>query len=240
MVGASTDLRSPRLVVLGDSLGVMWSRSIHSIIERLHIPASFWSVAGETPFFKDPMSVTTSEINGFSTTKERIDFDAARLQLIAQWNPEVVIVACAWSRCDEKLLTSFLDFLEAHCQTVLLIEQPPIVPEISRRDALQYLIWRGVHPRKGVRFFMPSGDVPGDNVDSGRDIVISAIAKKKKCVFVSISDIFLRRSEALVLDGLDVVYLDFMHLSEFGSNLAASRIESAIRKAMKINPLGEE
>jgi hypothetical protein len=49
-----------------------------------------------------------------------------------------------------------------------------------------------------------------------------------KCTIVPTKDLYSRKDEVLVLDGKDVVYLDDDHLTDFGTEIAAKRIEEAI------------
>ncbi|MEE2907914.1 MAG: acyltransferase, partial [Planctomycetota bacterium] len=92
------EIGSPRIVVLGDSVGVMWSNTIREIVERIGVKTSLYSAAGATPFVQIPIPVDSNRTLGFRSHIERSEFDHARLGYIEEWQPDLVILCPAWSR----------------------------------------------------------------------------------------------------------------------------------------------
>jgi hypothetical protein len=62
----------------------------------------------------------------------------------------------------------------------------------------------------------------------GRRLVRNLAERFANVDYVPMWDLFARDTEALVLDGRNVVYLDEDHLLFFGAELAAPRLEQAI------------
>lgn len=223
----------PRVVVLGDSLGVMWSNTIRGAVERLDVQASLWSAAGAPPFLELPLDPSRAEALGFATPRERFEFDRARMEAIERWEPDVVVLCAAWSRRQkEEEADELMEFLERHAGTVLLMEQPPLVLGVGRHNALQYLIWKGLVPDEGTRQYLLTGADRRDDVDRGSRFVERLLKRHQRASLLPIRDLFLKGDQALVLDGADAVYLDSLHLTEFGANLASVRIADALRAAL--------
>lgn len=222
----------PRIVILGDSLGVMWSNTIREIVERLKVKTSFYSAAGATPFIRFPLK-DSGETLGFKTSEERFEYDTARRDFIEEWKPDLVILCTAWSRRQEEDMHQFLDFLESNAGFVLLMEQPPLMLDVDRRDALQFLIWHGVKPNEGIRQYWPSGKWDSDDVSKGRQLMKKLADGREKCGVIPVHDIYYKQGKTLVLEGRDVVYLDYLHLSEYGAQLSSGRIENAILNVLE-------
>lgn len=218
----------PSIVVLGDSHGVMWSNTIRAIVEKHRITTSFYSANGASPFVQLPLRKDSGRRGGFGSDVERFQYDKARLDCIKRWQPDLVILCRAWSREKEEDAYDLMHFLEENASRVLLMEQPPLALEVDRKNFLQFLIWKGIKPKKGIRQYWPTGKWDNDDVARGRTIVQRLVKKYDKCGLIPVHDVYYNEKQTLALDGFDVIYLDFMHLSEFGAQLSAYRIEHAI------------
>lgn len=221
------DGSAPQLVVLGDSHGVMWSDAIREVAEDHGICAAFISMNGVSPFLSVRHSPALED--HFLTADEKADYDQSRMQFIRDWRPKLVILCCRWSVIPEAATTDLLTFLEHHAQRVLLLEQPPELEHIGNRNAMQYLVYRGLAPQDGVTAYLPAGN--SQNTASGRALIRSLAARHRNCAVLPVYDLFARESEALVLDGRNMVYIDDDHLTTHGSHLARPRIEQAIADA---------
>jgi hypothetical protein len=223
------DNSSPRIVVLGDSHGVMWADAIRSVTDKLGIKTAIITMNGVTPFVNLPLSRDQKHI--FLSSEEKYAYDKSRLELIKLWKPDITIVCCKWASIREVDTRDLLDFLEQHSATTLLMEQPPELAGVGDRNALQFLIFRGIKPTSGVKKYLPIGY--SELVESGRELVRTLAKTRRNFGCIPIYDLFAKDSKALVLDGKNVVYVDDDHLTTYGARLACPRIEQAISDALR-------
>lgn len=213
------------IVVLGDSHGVMWSDAIRSATDKRGVKTSFYSMNGVSPFVSIPIRVDQPQ--GQLTSEQKFDYDLARLKFIKKWQPQLVIVCSAWNGKRESDAADLLDFLEQHAKQVLLIEQPPEVAAVGRRNLMQYLCYLEIRPELGVKKYLPA--IP---TQKGRELVRRLSASHPRVTYVPTYDLYIRDNDTLVLDGKEVLYVDNDHLTTFGARLAVPRIEKAISEAL--------
>lgn len=219
---------SPKIVVLGDSHGVMWSDAIRSATQKLGIKTSFISMIGVSPFVQLPLS-RKQEVR-YLASEKKFAYDKSRMDLIEAWKPELVIVCVRWDAKRAAQTTDLLRFLEKHSVKVLLMEQPPVLENIGDRNTLQYIVFRGMKPEVGVKKYFPAGKVVAGN--AGRELIWSLAVKHKNVDYIPVYDLFVKESQVLILDGRNIVYVDDDHLTTYGAQIAVPRIEQAISKAM--------
>ncbi len=217
----------PKIVVLGDSHGTMWSDAIRSVAEKRGVKASFYSMNAISPFVRFPLS-KTQQVE-YLSAEEKYRYDQARIDCIAKWQPAVVIVCERWSKASDSSARELLEFLQENATNVLLMEQPPEL-EIGNRNALQYLCFKGVEPQVGMKLYLPFGNEA--DWQRGRKLVKRLAGEYRGCDYIPTFDLFCEDSKALVLDGKQVVYLDDDHLTIYGTRLCAARIEQKIAEAL--------
>lgn len=230
IVGAD---RPPRVVVLGDSHGAMWSHVIRQAVTKLGVTTSFYSAIGVSPFVDLPLPPRPAKPVAF----DRDVLNASRLGFIEQWRPAVVIVCARWSNYDRKDAADLLGFLQRHAGRTLLIEQPPELAIVDR-PAIQWLGFKKILPEDGRQVWLPEGN--RKRYERGRALIRRLAEEFPGCEVVPIGDLYSRDSEVLVLDGKDVVYLDDDHLTDFGTEIAADRIENAIAGALSAGKAAAE
>jgi len=213
----------PKVVVLGDSHGCMWSDAIRTATERLGAKTSFYCVEGISPFVKLPLTYG-ADAWGF-LSKEKYEYEVSRLHFISQWKPAIVIVCACWSRVSETEATDLLEFLEVNSSQILLVEQPPELG-IGDRNALQFLCSQGVKPEIGRMQYLPFGN--REQYERGRMLVRELASKFKNCDVVPVCDLYVANSQVMVLNGKNIVYLDDDHLVTFGASLAIDRFGQII------------
>jgi hypothetical protein len=227
-------LGNPRIVVLGDSHGVMWSDPIRIIAEKRGIKTSFYSMNGVSPFIKLPLS-REQHIN-FLSPEEKYHYDKARLDFIRAWKPELVIVCAKWSSISESDAADLLEFLEDHASKVLLMEQPPEL-DFGNRNALQVVCSRKIKPEPGVKKYLP---IEEDKWEKSHAMLLTLAGKYRNCDYIPTRDLFVQDSQGLILDGKSVVYVDDDHLTTHGARLALPRIEQEISKVFDARGSGPE
>lgn len=219
----------PRVVVLGDSHGVMWADTIRSVMEDLGVRTSIITMNGVSPFITLPLS-QDQHVQSLSP-EEKYAYDKSRLELIEAWKPDLTIVCCRWAAYGEADTTDLLDFLGQHSARTLLMEQPPELAGVGGHNALQYLIFRGVRPTTDAKRSLPMWKAA--DVDAGRQLVRTLAKNRSRCDVIAIHDLYVENLEALALVGNNAVYVDDDHLTTFGARLARSRIERAVSEALR-------
>jgi len=226
------DGSNPRVVVLGDSHGSMWADVIVSITRKLGIKTSIITTNGINPFIRLPVSLQQKQ--KYFSSQEKYEYDMSRLNFIKMWKPDLVIICCKWSLYRQDETIDLLDFLEIHSKRTLLMEQPPELG-FGNRNAMQYLIYKGIKPEMGIKRFLPIGNA--SNVQSGREMIRKLAKIHTNVNIIPIYDLFNEKEESLVLDGKNVVYMDDDHLTAYGARLAKTRIEQSILAELeKIKP----
>ena len=227
------DSTNPRIVVLGDSHGGMWADTIRSITEELEIKTSIITVNAVPPFIKIPLSRTQKSPQ--LTSEEKYLYDKSRIELLQLWKPDVTILCARWESASEADASAFLDLLEQHSARTLLMEQPPELAVVGNRNALQYLIFRGITPEIGRRQYLPLGNT--ERVNAGRDLIRKLARTRKSVDIIPIYDLYVENAEAFVLDGRNMIYYDDDHLTTYGAKLGRPRIQQAISEALGIGEL---
>ena len=164
-------------------------------------------------------------------------YDRARIRMIEQWQPAVVIVAALWAEAKDHEADDLVDFLSANAGQVLLVEQPP---EAGRRGRgmLQYLCYLGLQRKAAERAdaTVPAGNVA--NYARGRQLVRQLAERHSNCVLLPTADVFERGTDVLVMKDGAPLYIDATHLSEAGVALCKQRLADAIDRALSDHKKG--
>lgn len=222
---------TPKMVVLGDSHGLMWSETLRKIAREEGVTTAFFSMGGISPFLSIPP--LTSQSSERLTAEEKLEFDRARLRCISDWKPKVVVISCYWDTIESGETTELLKFLETYSGKVLLLEDPPVLNMGDNQNAMQVAYFKGLLPVAGQKQYL-------DSVDGDGQAVLNSLPKRHHNVsVVRVRDLYQSESGALLMDGKRIVYIDNDHLTEFGASLAIPRLRPAIRKALGIDVPGE-
>ncbi|MEI8019651.1 MAG: SGNH hydrolase domain-containing protein, partial [Schlesneria sp.] len=225
------DNTNPRIVVLGDSHGSMWADAIRSVTEELEIKTSFITMNGVSPFINIPLSRNQKSLQ--LTSEEKYLYDKSRIELLQLWKPDVTILCVRWEYASESEANALLDILEQHSSKTLLMEQPPELAVVGNRNALQYLIFRGIKPEIDRKQFLPIGNT--ERVNAGRDLIRKLARTRKTVDVIPIYDIYVEDSEAFVLDARNMLYYDDDHLTTYGAKIGRKRIRQSIAEALHLD-----
>ena len=100
---------------------------------------------GVPPLIKLPLSKTQKGLH--LTSEEKYLYDKSRTEFLKLWKPDLTILCVRWEYVSEADTTDLLNLLEKYSSRTLLMEQPPELAMIGNRNALQYMIFRGIKPR---------------------------------------------------------------------------------------------
>ena len=219
----------PRVVLIGDSHAVMWSKVVDDVTEGLKLTTSLWSMNGVSPFIQVP---PIEQRGIYLTQKERLVYDSQRISLIKKWNPDIVIIACRWDNVDENLASDLFRFLESSAKHVLLIESPPLLDRVGNRSLFQYMSFLGITPSDSTSESQVWHHVRFANTLSTRKKIVNFAFDRSNFSFLPTADLFAADSGAIVASGKRVYYLDDDHLTDEGAELAAERIRKVIQNVL--------
>jgi hypothetical protein len=213
---------SPKIVVLGDSHGVMWCKLIDDICEKYSIPVSLWAMTGVQPI----MGVKRERLLTF---EERREYDKGRINLITKWQPDIIFLSSRSEYASTKH-KHLLEFLSTNSKQVIIIESPPVLAGLGDRNATNFIAFKKIKKKQNGDIIYPRKTSP--KLKSSLDKLVS---KYSNIETMKIKDLFL--TEEGVLCGRDdrVYYYDDDHLNDFGISLAKERFEKAINSYINNN-----
>lgn len=214
----------PQVVLLGDSYAGMWCKLIDELCQEKEITRSLWTMDGEMTFMEIP--VIAGKPGRSLNAEDFYAYNSSRLEYIERWKPDLVIVAAIFEYMGPKMTSDFLDFLETHAGSVLLVESAPALPHVGNRNFLEFFSFLDRSPE-------PNGSIMWPNYYAGRIEHIQTtfsdyIENREGVYYLPIADLFLRDERVLAGHGRKVYYLDDNHLTYEGSLLAKDRFKTAI------------
>ena len=219
----------PKIVVLGSSHALMYSRLIDDICREMGLSVAFLGRDGTSAFF-------TSTINTkFSTPLEAHEFYEAEKKWLRKWRPEAVLVIDRWDRRAltpqefDKELRSFLVELSPLAGRVLFVTQVPVT-----QWGKQFNLRESVTARMKNGNLLPRIDP--DQYDPLRKQVV-AIAEAATADFPTLrvlrADIpFYREDKSIRYEsGRAFYYADNDHLTDIGSEVVHDLFQREIAEA---------
>jgi peptidoglycan/LPS O-acetylase OafA/YrhL len=218
------DLKEPpRILVFGDSHGLMWSKAIADAAETLHVSVRFFTIgSGESPFFNLPP--TLEGRTRVLSAEEKYQFDIARLRAIQEGSPSLVIIAARWNRSDLAKSSPLLSLLQSLKIPTLLIDDPPLL-KIGNRSAMQYLAWKKLLPELSSTLHSTILPCTKPNKYLEESTIAQEIANRYSNVdAIQTYDLFATDQGALVLKGRTPLYVDDDHVTSQGASLLLPRL----------------
>ncbi len=205
----------------------MYGDLIRQISERHNLPASVWAIDGVPPFASLPPQKQAS--THFIKPNQLYQYDLARVRLLPQWHPSVIVLAARWSLVGDECIP-FFDFACQNADNVLLIEQPPEM-SFGRHSAIQYLWFKNYRPLPGLTQYYEMDNL--ENYQHGRALLRTLAARHPNCHILPTFDLFNFQAGVRAIDGRQVLYLDGDHLTAYGANLLLDRLDQSIHAILK-------
>jgi peptidoglycan/LPS O-acetylase OafA/YrhL len=216
---------NPKVVVLGSSHALMYSRLIDDICQELKTTVAFFGVDGSAPaLFDNSMSENIS--GPFVSKQESRQYDIVRKRFLALWKPDVVFVIDRWdtrygnSTNFESSMRVFMKDIPLKDTQVIFVSQVPVHDVGEHVNLREYVTFR----------FSKSNVYPTmlpDSLDSTR----LSIATNAEALSTEISSLTVLRPDKLFynddlsiryVSGRKFFYADDDHLSEDGSEITRS------------------
>jgi peptidoglycan/LPS O-acetylase OafA/YrhL len=223
---------TPRVVVMGDSHALMYSRVIDDICKTLGLSVAFLGV-DQTPAF---FSARVNE--RFPSAAEAIEFDEARRKWLREWHPDALLVIARMdgfisaSNAFDSKLRSFLEEVSPLTGRVLLVAQVPAAKWGEEFNLREFMVWRMKAGNGIPRLDLGQGD--------HRRIMAIASAEAASAQFGNLSvlrpdKLFLQKDGSIKWsDGRSFFYADEDHLTESGADVARPLLERAIADATSL------
>lgn len=223
--------KNPDIVVLGDSHALMWSCAIDSISKDLGLTVCFYAADGTSPFIELPIKKYSCSWK-YMSSEEKFIFEKNKIENLNKWKPRIVIIVTRWTwLLEEKITADLLEFIEKLGSKVLFIEEPPPL-YFGPQNTPKFLDFLHMIPKENLKQFVRITNY--NNYLKGQNLMRSIANKYTFCDTISVSDFFLRNSsEALVLDGFKVLYIDDNHLSYDGAMILKDKIHDKIKKIIQ-------
>lgn len=133
--------KNPEILILGDSHGVAWAKTLQNIGEELQLSSSVYTTNATRPFF-NIKDLGNQESKFLFTKRERIDFAKSIISNISKWEIKIVITSYRWEQCSDKNKLYFEDliiYLKKKDIKLLIINQPPRISIMEDLNAVQFI-----------------------------------------------------------------------------------------------------
>ena len=197
------------LVLMGDSNGAMYGTMVKKVAQSLRLNLNVISVAAGNPL---PNS---------SGHDPQLWLDS--LEFIKKNNPDVLVLVCNWEAkldSDKDRLQLAVDELKHHTRHLILITQPPELPESASREAM----------RNGSR--PPFFENPAERAKRIESNNFLKSFRRDNVVVLDIEPLFVESDGSIrfINDRGLLIYQDSDHLSGAGADLVRTSLASAINE----------
>lgn len=219
---------TPKIMLIGDSHGVMWAKLLNEISDKLAVTLSCYTSNGSTPFFNIDNIASQNE-NKFYTQIQRIDYAKSIILNIEKWKPKLVILVCFWSSKNE--VNELISYLEKRNISVLLLTQPPVLNFMENINASQYFTYLGLNPISGYNLI----EVNNSDVEKNNDYINSLETKYTNVSIYDVYEHMILNNKVKISLNNDVLYFDDDHLSYYGTFIHKQYILSKMDSILNLN-----
>lgn len=221
----------PKVVVLGSSHALMYSRMLDDLCRELRISVAFLGIEQKSAFFEDTPGASAT------VAMETREFNEKRRQLLREWRPDAVIVVDRWDtrmispESFDGRLRAFLGEVSPVTRRVLWVAQAPVLTGGDDINFREYVNWR-MRNGQGLPVLAPNW------AESLRRETV-AIAERAAADFPGLrivrADQAFYRPDGSVryVDGRRFLYADDDHVSDAGSDETRPVFQAAIIDAVR-------
>jgi peptidoglycan/LPS O-acetylase OafA/YrhL len=216
----------PRVVVLGSSHALMYSKVIDDICREKGISVAFLGVDATPVFFN------TKRNGSLTSAHEAREFDDARRTWLREWHPDAVFIIDRWDeRFDtaqefDKGLRSLLTEVAPETGRVIFVTQVPPILDGDHSNLRELVTWHMNH-QKRMPLFYP------DQYETLRhqeiELAEADTARFPNLRILRADQAFYNQDGSIRYEsGRTFFYADGNHLSEGGAEFVRGLFESAI------------
>jgi peptidoglycan/LPS O-acetylase OafA/YrhL len=232
--GGTRSLGEPaELILIGDSHGCMWGKTVDEAASELRLGAAFFTFDGNVPFFPIPLEGRVSHGEGF-TDEMFQQFARGLLQNIDDWKPRIMILAARWedkSKADFHNAGLLADYATKAGAKVLFINNPPMLPWVNASTAarLELLSLKGV---PGLAQYETARQ-PIKKVELANERIKKMASEVPGARVLDVYSALSKQDQVKVLNGRDVVYLDDDHLTYPGTSLFKDELKQLLSEMLR-------
>jgi peptidoglycan/LPS O-acetylase OafA/YrhL len=216
----------PKIMLIGDSHGVMWAKLINEISDEFNVSLSCYTSNGSNPFF-NLKDINSQKGSALYTQTQRIDYAKSIIENIENWKPKLIVLVCRWERQNEETtsyLNELLSFLEKRNIKTLLFTQPPALNFMPDKNASQYFTYLDLNPIEGCNLINVNNSV----VIKNNDYIKSLTLKYTNVVVYDVYENMTQDNKVKISLGKEALYFDDDHLSYYGTFIHKENISSII------------
>lgn len=219
--------QNPAIIVLGDSHGAMWAKVIDEIALAHHQKVSFYTAIANLPFFNIKNIEKQRKTKNFSE-KQRVEYAKSLFNNIQKWKPKLLIFSCRWEYINQEQKANFEDILnytKEHNIQVLLLNQPPVIEDISDRNTKQYLAHLGYKPNGQFQYIDYTDKL---KIEKSNQILLNYATKYTNIHIFDVYHQLVINNKVTIISNKDILYYDDDHLSYQGTLLFKNDLAKAI------------
>ncbi|MDY3339377.1 acyltransferase family protein [Riemerella anatipestifer] len=224
--------KTPDIMLVGDSHGVMWVKVISDISKKINISLSCYTSNGTQPFI-NLKDINSQRANEYYTQTQRVEYAKSLTRNIERWKPKVIVFACRWENNTgglfKKEFNDMLSFLEQRNIKVLLLTQPPLLNFMVDKNAQQFLTYLDINPRKGYNLV----NVNNKKVIKANNYLKSLSQKYTNVFIYDVYENMLENNKTKVSLDRKIFYFDDDHLSYYGTTIHKGEITKNIEMILK-------
>ena len=220
------------LLLIGDSHGCMWGKTVDEVSTELGLAAAFFTFDGNVPFFPIPVQPGAAHGTGF-TDEMFLEFSNELLKDIDRWKPRVVIFASRWeskNAQDFRNVEMLVDYASKAGARLLFINNPPRLPW-ENVSAVSSLALLGVKPLDPQPRYVEAPKVR--KLDAANRRLRQLVGRTPGARLLDVYSALRKGEQVEVLNGRDVLYFDDDHLSYRGTSLFKAALAGEISSLLK-------
>ena len=223
--------KNPQVLILGDSHGGMWAKTLNEACKELQVSSSFYTTNGSLPFFnrKD----LENQIGSSTFTKqERIDYSKSIVKNIDTWKVMLVIMSCRWENLtpnDKVDFEELIDYFRRRNINFLVINQPPHISIMGDNNASKFISDLKISPVKGYNTI----SLNQDEIIKSNSYLTQIANKNDNVVEFDVFNKLYNNGKAKITYNNYVLYFDDDHLSNKGTDLFKEDLKNVIKGYVK-------
>ena len=225
--------QKPKILVIGDSHGAMWGKTIHEISDSLQAGVRYFTTVGNPPFF-NLEQVNDQKFRKGYTKAQRIEMVESFIKTIKSETPELVILIARWENMkaehwkDFEETLGYLEERDIHC---LVLNQPPRLESLNDKNTGQYFTFLGLDPTEKDNALIMTDE---DRVRKANQKLIDICQDYKNTDIFDVYPFFTDDDEAIVTKDKEILYHDDDHLSNQGTEMVLPFLAKRIKKDLNL------
>jgi peptidoglycan/LPS O-acetylase OafA/YrhL len=220
----------PKVLVLGDSHGVMWAKTLQEATEELQLSSSIYTTDASRPFF-NIKDLENQNGNLYFTKKERIDYAKSVISNINRWKIKILIIACRWETFTDNDKVHFEDlivYLKEENIKILVMNQPPQISIMEDCNAVQFISYLRINPTKGFNTISLSQE----KIIKSNKYLVDLSHKYSNIIVFDVFKRLYSNNHAKITYNKDVLYFDDDHLSYSCTQLFKEDLKNVLKNCV--------